>query len=259
MSLSLKKNGLPQNYKNRYYGKVPLYFALSHSLNTASVRLALQTGLENIIKTLQKLGLDSPVQAHPSIALGALELSPLEVSQMYSTLARMGSYLKLSFIEKIESEDQIIYQNNLEEKQTLSKQKTAVIIGIIKQVLKTGTGRWVKDFWPYTSAGKTGTSNEERDSWFVGFTPKYLSTAWLGYDDNKPHGLSGSAGALSLWLNFMKTLEIKDSPFAWPSGVKVRFVPQTRPVLVKENIQNQKEQFFSLEEMEEELELVFEK
>ena len=121
-------NWSPKNYKNRYYGKVPLYFALSNSLNTASAGLAIQTGIENIIKTLKKLGLKSSVQAHPSIALGALDISPLEVSQMYATLARMGSYLKLSFIEKIISEDQIIYQNSQEEEQRLSKQKTAVII-----------------------------------------------------------------------------------------------------------------------------------
>ena len=253
-----QKNWSPQNYKNKYYGKTPLYFALSHSLNTASVRLALQTGLESIIKTLKKMGMKTSVQAHPSIALGALELSPLEVSQMYSTLARMGSYLKLSFIEKIESEDQIIYQNNSEEKQVLSKQKTAVVIGMMKQVLKTGTGRWIKDFWPYISAGKTGTSNEERDSWFVGFTPKYLSTVWLGHDDNKSHGLSGSAGALSLWLNFMKTLEIEDADFIWPSDVETRLVPKAEPVKTKET--SQEEQFFSLEfSTEEKLELVFEK
>ena len=255
-------NWSPENYKNRYYGKVPLYFALSHSLNNASAGLAIETGIENIIKTLKKLGLKSSVQAHPSIALGALDLSPLEVSQMYATLVRMGSYLKLSFIEKIETEDQVIYQNNHEKEQRLSRQKTAVIIGMMKQVLKTGTGRWIKDFWPYNSAGKTGTSNEERDSWFVGFTPEYLSTVWLGHDDNSPHGLSGSAGALSLWLNFMNTLEIQDSDFIWPSGVEIRSVPKAKPVLSKEILQNQKEkmQLFSLEEDEkEELELIFEK
>ena len=251
----------PKNYKNRYYGKVPLYFALIHSLNTASARLALKTKIKNIIKTCKKLGAKSSIQDHPSIGLGALELSPLEVSQMYSTLARMGSYMELSFIEKVMSEDQIIYVNNKKEEQKLSKQKTAVIIGIMKQVINTGTAKWIKDFWPYNSAGKTGTSNEERDSWFVGFTPEYLSTAWIGHDDNSPHGLSGSAGALSLWLNFMKNLEIKDVDFKWPSDVIIKNIPQKKAILVKE-IPDQEEniQFFSLEDdTEETIELVFEK
>lgn len=274
-------NWSPKNYKNRYYGKVPLYFALTHSLNTASAKLALQTGLGNILKTFKKLGMTSVIHPHPSIGLGALELSPLEVSQMYATLARMGSYQKLSFIEKITShvipantvipaetgiqytEDQIIYQNTEEPKQRLSKQKTAVIIGMMKQVINTGTAKWIKDFWPITSAGKTGTSNEERDSWFAGFTPEYLAVTWIGYDDNSPHGLSGSAGALSLWLNFMRTLDIKNKDFKWPSGVKPQPIPQQDPLLIKEiPAQNKEEkiQFFSLEPSKtEELELIFEK
>lgn len=250
----------PKNYKNRYYGKAPLYFALTHSLNTASARLALQTGLPHIIKTFKQLGLQ--VQAHPSITLGALELSPLEVSQMYSTLARMGSHLKLSVIEKVMSEDQIIYQNNLNTKQVLSPQKTAVILGMMKQIMKTGTAGWIKDFWPLISAGKTGTSNEERDSWFVGFTPRYLGTVWLGYDDNSPHGLSGSTGALSLWLNFMKTLGITDSDFKWPSGVRIKNIPRHKPVLLKKIPSSEEDmvQIFSLKlDEKEKIELIFEK
>ncbi len=258
-----KENWSPKNYKNRYYGKAPLHFALAQSLNTASAQLALKTGLKNIIKTFKNLGLQSSPQPRPSIGLGALELSPLEVSQMYATLARMGSYMELSFIEKIMSGDLVVYQNNKTEEQRLQPQKTAVLIGMMKQVLQTGTAQWVKDFWPVISAGKTGTSNEERDSWFTGFTPRYLSTVWLGYDDNSPHGLSGSAGALSLWLNFMNTLDLKDSEFEWPSGVKTRFVPRQKAVLIKEEALDNTEdriQFFSLEEdPEEKIELVFEK
>ncbi|MDE0151689.1 MAG: transglycosylase domain-containing protein [Bdellovibrionales bacterium] len=303
--LFIEGNWSPKNYKNRYYGKVPLYFALTHSLNTASARLALQTGLGNILKTFKNLGMTSSAEAHPSIGLGALELSPLEVSQMYATLARMGSYQKLSFIEKITShnvhanattpantpipapsvipastttpannvipaeariqytKDQIIYQNTEEPEQKLSEQKTAVIIGMMKQVINTGTAKWIKDFWPMTSAGKTGTSNEERDSWFAGFTPEYLAVTWIGHDDNSPHGLSGSAGALSLWLNFMKTLDIKDKDFKWPSGIKSQSIPNQDILLIKEvpsQNEEEKTQFFSLEESQkEEIELVFEK
>ena len=210
----------PKNYKNKYYGKVPLYFALSHSLNTASAQLTLQTGLEKTLKTFKQLGLKSKTSPHPSIGLGALELSPLEVSQMYTTLARMGSYLKLSFIEKIMSEDQIIYENNTQSEQVISKQKTAVIIGMMKQVIESGTAKWIKPFWSYFTAGKTGTSNDEKDSWFVGFTPDHLGTVWLGYDNNSSHGLSGAAGALNLWLNFMKTLPIENKDFNWPSDIE---------------------------------------
>ena len=214
----------PKNYKDKYYGNVPLYFALKESLNTASAKLALNLGIENVIQTLKKLGLSSPVQKLPSLVLGALDLSPLEAAQMYSTIARMGSRKTLSFIEKIQDPSgKLLYQSSHQAQQVFSKKDTAVLMGMMRQVIESGTAQWIKPFWPYPSAGKTGTSNEERDAWFAGFTPEWLSVVWLGKDDFSSHQLTGASGALPLWLKFMKSLEkSKDfsKDFDWPEGVK---------------------------------------
>ncbi len=258
--LTIKKWS-PNNYNNKYFGTVPLYFALKESLNTASVRVGLDVGLKNIILTFEKLGLTSPIEPLPSLTLGSVELSPLEIVQMYSTIARMGSYMKLSFIDRIESFDgKILYQSIRTPQQVFPEEKVAVLIGMMKQVIESGTARWIKPFWPYSTAGKTGTSNQERDSWFIGFTPQKLTGVWIGYDDNTPHELTGSAGALVTWLQFMRNFDLPFYDFNWPANVEIKSV--TLPTIIKSKTSNER-QFFKLqttstEESPQAAELIFE-
>ena len=221
----LEKNSWsPKNYKNKYYGFVPLYFALKESLNTVSVRLGEKAGLKQIVKDFSKLGFKRKALPVSSLTLGAVDMSPLEVSQMYSTIARMGSHLPLSFVDRITADSgSIVYQSQKQARQKFSKQKTAVLIGMMKQVIQSGTAKWIRPFWPHPTAGKTGTSNDERDSWFVGFTPELLTTVWLGYDDNTPHQLTGSGGALPVWLTFMQSIKNPPVPdFPWPKKVEIK-------------------------------------
>ena len=222
-----KSKWSPKNYKDKYYGSVPLYFALKESLNSISVRLGLEIGLDSLLKDFKKLGLKKSILKRPSITLGAVDLSPMEVGQMYSTIARMGSYHPLSLIESIENiNGEVLFQNNAHSQQVFSSQKTAVLIGMMKQVMVSGTAQWVHPFISFPSAGKTGTSNEERDSWFVGFTPESLTVVWVGFDDNHPHGLTGTGGALLIWLYFMQNLKIlSQKDFHWPKGTEERKVP----------------------------------
>ena len=216
----------PKNYKDKYYGSVPLYFALKESLNSVSVRLGLKTGLDSLLNDFKKLGLKKIIPQTPSITLGAVDLSPMEVGQMYSTIARMGSYRPLAFIESIENaKGEILFQNNTFSQQVFSPQKTAVLIGMMKQVISSGTAQWVHPFISFPAAGKTGTSNEERDSWFVGFTPESLTVIWVGFDDNSSHGLTGTGGALLIWLYFMQNLSLSQKDFNWPKGTEEREVP----------------------------------
>lgn len=218
------KSWSPKNYKDRYYGKVPLYFALSQSLNTASARIGRQIGFEKIINTLQTLGWTKDALAVPSITLGAIDMSPKEITQVYTTLARMGSYKPLSIIRSIETtKGEVLYQNRDRETDKVSPTSVAVVVGMLKQVIQTGTASWIHPFWKYPTAGKTGTSNEERDSWFIGFTPRYLASVWIGYDDNTPHKLSGAAGALPLWLRVMQSLDHDpEQDFTWPQRTKTK-------------------------------------
>ena len=222
-----KSQWSPKNYKDKYYGSVPLYFALKESLNSVSVRLGLETGLDSLLNDFKKLGLKKSIPKTPSITLGAVELSPLEAGQMYSTIARMGSYRPLSLIESIENaKGEILFQQNTHSQQVFSPQKTAVLIGMMKQVIVSGTAQWVHPFISFPAAGKTGTSNEERDSWFIGFTPESLTVIWVGLDDNSPHGLTGTGGALLIWLYFMQNLKnLSQKDFLWPKGAEERKIP----------------------------------
>ena len=214
----------PKNYKNKYYNTVPLYFALKQSLNSASARLGRRVGLSNIIQDMKLLGAEKKIPKLPSITLGSFEMSLFEIAQMYSTIARFGSYLPLTFIHNIQTDNsKIIPRKKRKQEQRFSKQDTAVLIGMMKLVVESGTAGWIRPFWPHPTAGKTGTSNNERDSWFVGFTSDYLCAVWVGYDDNTPHGLTGAAGALPLWLNFMNSLELNfKKDFKQPRGVSKR-------------------------------------
>ena len=240
------KKWSPKNYDDKYFGTVPLYFSLKQSLNAASIEVGLNAGLKNILLTFKELGLESKVEPLPSITLGALDLSLLEVVQMYSTIARMGSYQKLSFINRIENVDgEVLYQSSPQSEQMFPKEKVAVLIGMMKQVIESGTAKWIKPFWKHPSAGKTGTSNEERDSWFVGFTPQTLTGVWMGYDDNTPHNLTGSSGALVAWMRFMGKLNHSSEEFKWPKFIKKEMV--TLPE-VKKTYNDKKLQFFELKE-----------
>ena len=222
------KSWSPKNYKNLYKGPVPLYKVLTHSLNTGVARLGLQTGLEPLVQTIQKLGGISTKATHPSVILGALEMSPWQVAQMFLTIANMGEYKKQHIIRKVtDLKDKTLYQHKEEKRSILNPKKTAVVIGMLKEVTKTGTARWLKNF-PVPVAGKTGTTNEEKDAWFVGFTPETITLVWVGFDNNQSHYLTGAAGALPVWEIFMRKILpfLSEEDFIWPEGVVTREVHQ---------------------------------
>ena len=223
----------PKNYNNQYKGQVPLYKLLTHSLNAGTARLGVETGLNKVIKTIEKLGGPKNLKPHPSLTLGAIELSPWEVAQMFLTLANMGQHKKQYIVEKAtDMYDNILYKHGADYGANLAQavvdpKKTAVLVGMLREVTRSGTARWLKDF-PVAVAGKTGTTNEEKDSWFVGWTPEFLTLTWLGFDDNRSHGLTGAQGALPLWESFMKKRGSPHSQvdFNWPEGVEEREVEQ---------------------------------
>lgn len=212
----------PKNYKDKYFGRVPLYFALKNSLNTATVRLALKLGLEKIIETLKKTGIKATFKPFPSLALGAFEVSSWDLTQGYLSLSRMGSFKELHAVLAIEdSRGATPLERKGEE--VFSKENVALLLGLLKKTAESGTARAIKG-WGFDApmAAKTGTTNDMRDSWFVGMTPYLLTTTWVGYDDNASHGLSGASGALPLWAIYMKKhnpYPLKD--FSWPRKTKL--------------------------------------
>jgi penicillin-binding protein 1B len=222
------QNWSPKNYTKKTYGPVPLFYALKNSLNISTAKLGLAIGLDNIIDVAQRAGVTSEMKAFPSLTLGAFEIHQWEIAQAYTTIARMGEKLPLHTVHLVEDlNGGELYKLQSEPSRMLNAEATAKLIGMMKQNLKTGTGRLatLRGF-DRPAAGKTGTTSDTKDAWYVGFTPHTLTVTWAGYDDNTPSGLTGASGALPLWTDFMKgytTLEAADD-FKWPEGVSVKTI-----------------------------------
>lgn len=213
----------PENYEKKFEGDVPLYYALKESLNGATASLALQVGLDEIITTAQKAGVESHLEPLPSLALGAFELAPKEVLSTAMTFAKMGLRPQLSFIRRVENLDgHVLFEHNPSPVQALEANSTAVLVGVLEQVVQTGTGRGIPLTYGFhhPAAGKTGTTNDYHDTWFYGFTPHLAAVVWVGYDDNTPTKLTGAGGSLPVWAGFMKKIATRFPPddFAWPGG-----------------------------------------
>lgn len=231
-----KQTWSPDNFDNEYFGNIPLYYALMKSLNCATASLGIKIGLDNIVDTAHKLGIRSEIKPFPAMTLGAFELVPIEVLQAYSTFARMGEEVPLTVIRKIKNLDnKILYENQIERKIVFDPTAVAVLVGMMKQVVQDGTGRLIPfSGFSNPTAGKTGTTSDMRDSWFAGFTPLHAAVAWVGYDDNTSHGLTGAQGALPIWIQYMKNFAATYPPldFHWPDSVEEK----TLSVLEQKNL-----------------------
>lgn len=213
----------PKNYTKEFHGQVPLFYALKSSLNAATAKVGLQVGLSNIVDVAKRAGIQSPIQPFPSLTLGAFEIYPWEVATGVLTIARMGERVPLTFIRSVETiSGEQRYHAEHESEQAFAPQPVAVLIGMMKQTLQTGTGRLAKLLgFNIPAAGKTGTTSDTKDTWFIGFTPYVLTVTWTGYDDNTPTTLTGASGALPLWVDFMKGYATRypADDFKWPDGV----------------------------------------
>ena len=215
----------PRNYDKREHGTVPLYEALSHSYNLATVRLGLKVGFENIQDTIRKMGVQRSIPAYPSMLLGSVNMSPYEVTQMYHSLASGGFNMPLHSIRAVSALDGTpLKRFPLKVQQTLNTDTVTIINSILQNVTQSGTARSISRQFPsdFIAAGKTGTTDELRDSWFAGFTGKHLVVSWLGTDNNKSTGLTGSSGALKVWTNIMKN--IRTQPIVFNSTTSVEYI-----------------------------------
>ncbi len=214
----------PENYGNKYYGEVPLFFALKESLNSVTARVGIDVGLDQVADLAHQAGASSDLKALPSLALGAFEMYPWEVLQIYSTLSQLGEMTPLTFIERVENTNgEVEYEYKLQKAQQLDRVATALVVGMMKQTIQTGTGRAVPLLgFKHPAAGKTGTTSDYKDSWFGGFTPHHVAVAWVGYDDNTSGKLTGASGALPIWTNYMNAYANRYPPndFPWPDGTK---------------------------------------
>lgn len=196
----------PLNFSRKFYGDVSINKALAKSYNVATARLAHEMGMHLLVDTLQQLGIDEEIAANPSLSLGALDLSPLQVAQMYSTIAADGFYSPLKTIRDITTRDGTpLNRYKLQLERRISPAPIHQTQFALQSVMHEGTGKNVKRFFRENTvlAGKTGTSSDQRDSWFAGFNNKHLSVVWLGTDNNQKLPVTGGSGALPIWADIM--------------------------------------------------------
>ena len=195
----------PRNFNNEYHGAVTMRKALELSLNSATVRLLERVGVSRVVDVAKSLHMTSAFAPNLSLALGSTEVSPLELAAAYATVARNGKYLAPTCIRTVLTpQGEEIRRESPPEEQVVPPEAASLLIDMMKGVIKRGTaGKAAR--MPYYLAGKTGTTNEFRDAWFVGFSPDLLCLVWVGYDKDAFLGKreSGGVTALPIWMEFM--------------------------------------------------------
>lgn len=206
----------PQNYDGEFRGSVLLRDALVHSYNVPSVRLGLKLGLAEIVNTLRNLGLQKDVPVYPSMLLGAFELTPFEVAGIYQTIAADGQQLGLHAIRTVLSNAEKPLVHFAEEHEyTINKDVMFLLKSMMHDVTRAGTAKSLAQF-PFKVAGKTGTTDDTRDSWFAGFSADKLGVVWVGNDDNLTTGLTGASGALKVWTSLFQHISFDDLDLSLP-------------------------------------------
>ncbi|MEO0283218.1 MAG: PBP1A family penicillin-binding protein [candidate division WOR-3 bacterium] len=216
----------PGNFDGKFMGRVTLRQALAHSRNLASVRLLQEVGTSTAIEYARKLGIESYVPNVLSISLGAAELTPLEVTHAYSTIANYGKKMDLIMIKKIEDVyGNIIFERKPSGKQVIDSQSVYILIHMMKSVMNNGTGVEARTKYGFylPCAGKTGTTDNFTDAWFIGFVPEITIGVWVGFDSLRTiaYNASGALFALPFWTEIMKRLPLKGEDFKIPSGIVI--------------------------------------
>ena len=218
-----KSEWTPKNYNGRSHGDVPLMTALANSYNQAAVNVGMEFGLNTFQKQMHQLGITGNLSSYPSVLLGAVDLSPMQMLGVYQIFASGGYHTPIHSIRTVISEKGDVLQRNQNSIQTtprippeamyLANFATAKVIteGTAKDALALGDN--------LNLIGKTGTTNDARDAWFAGFSGNYVSVVWVGRDDNKPFGLTGGKGALPIWIDYMRRLSLTPVHFDTPDKI----------------------------------------
>ncbi|MDP9011265.1 MAG: penicillin-binding protein 1B [Pseudomonadota bacterium] len=217
----------PQNFEHQVYGRVPLARALAESMNLATVRLGLDLGLQKVVETLQRLGLEATPALNPSLLLGTVEMTPLEVVQVYTSLANGGFRARMRAVRAVVDEQgRPLKSFKVQVEEAAPAAAVYQLDRMLTLVTTHGTGRDAPARLPRGTvvAGKTGTSSDTRDAWFAGFTGSYVAVAWVGYDDNRITGLTGAAGALPVWADTLAKLKSASFEPVSPESVEDRWI-----------------------------------
>ncbi|HKY91056.1 MAG TPA: transglycosylase domain-containing protein, partial [Nevskiaceae bacterium] len=213
----------PQNYDHKLHGPQPLYMALAKSYNLPTVRAGLEVGANRVLETMRAAGYTGEALPVPSVFLGAVDAAPVEVAQMFATIAGGGYQSPLSAIRSVTTkEGEPLNRYSVKVKQALPEGPTYLVQWAMTQVIKLGTAQSVLSSIPPSTmlAGKTGTTDDMRDSWFAGFGGDRVAVVWVGRDDYKPTPFSGANGALPIWTAVMKELNVRGLDLIPPPDVE---------------------------------------
>jgi penicillin-binding protein 1B len=213
----------PQNYDNQFHGRITVREALVNSYNIPAVRAAMDAGVENVIELASEVGVRSSLKPYPSISLGSFEVTPLEIAYAYSVFANEGVKASpVSILSVVTREGKVLESRDVKMTRVAPANVSYIMNDILQDVVRRGTAARVRSSGITREyAGKTGTTNDYRDSWFIGYSPRVLSVVWIGFDDNRTTRLSGSNGALPIWIDYMKRIApmIPDAQFKRPDDV----------------------------------------
>lgn len=218
----------PSNFEDKKYGKITIRKTIEDSVNTATTRLANDVGFKEVLNTARLAGITSPLLPVPSLALGSFEVRPMELAYAYTTIASGGIRFERFplFSVKAANGDKIITRT-VKREQALDPRVTFLAGYAMEGVLTRGTAKEARllniDF---PASGKTGTTNGNKDSWFVGFTQDIVCAVWVGYDSGADTGLTGADGALHIWTRFMRALYSQSGPLAVipPKGIETAVI-----------------------------------
>lgn len=221
----------PRNYEDRFEGTVSVRRALEQSLNAATVRIGTEAGLDAVIRTARDVGFTSPMAPVPALTLGSFEVTPLELAAAYATLARAGERAPVTAIRAVVDRDGALVDEPAGSRaQAVRADEAFVVTHLLRGVVDRGTGAAVRALGVEGPvAGKTGTTNEGRDAWFVGYTPRLVALVWVGFDEREVLRLSGAQAALPIWADFMRSAiaVLPGEPFPVPPSVTFRDVDPT--------------------------------
>jgi penicillin-binding protein 1B len=232
----------PRNYDQTSHGTVALLEALANSYNQATVRIGLQVGVQPLFRLLEQLGVAPGSARHPAAFLGAVDLSPMQVAQLYQPIASGGYSTPLRAItDVVDSDGNAIARYPIRLRPIQERDALALLDFALEQAASTGTGASLS--WRLkrpaaraaTIRGKTGTTSDRRDAWFAGYTSQWLGIVWVGRDDNAPAGISGAASALPIWAKMFDALPQQAESRQWPAGVEWFWIDWPSPLLADEN------------------------
>jgi penicillin-binding protein 1A len=239
---------IPENYDGEYHGPTRLREALIYSRNVVSVRLVDKVGYRKVISLAKRLGIKEDLPRNLTLALGSLTLTPLELTSAYCVFANSGVRMKPIGIKYIiDRRGSVIESNEPRGKRVLDEQTTFLMTSMLQDVVQHGTG-WRAKALKRPVGGKTGTTNDYRDAWFLGFTPDMVAGVWVGYDDMVPLGEkeTGSRAAAPIWVNFMKSISANYEPrdFPMPEGITTRLIDRETGLLANSWTENPLLEYF---------------